>query len=101
VLDHPGWQGETRCPINAGKGSHIAVLKEGDFFEEGCLAGNFVNTELLPQLKTLNNRLDATTRQKVISEIVTGVARVRIDTERNFLDVLDKVDQYLAKASGD
>jgi len=29
---------------------------------------------------------------------MTGVERVRIDTERNFLDVLDKVDQLTAEA---
>ena len=59
---------------------------------------NFVNTELLPHLKDLKNRPDASPRQKVISEIMTGVERVRIDTERNFLDVLDKVDQLTTEA---
>jgi type I restriction enzyme M protein len=59
---------------------------------------NFVNTELLPHLKGLEKRPDATPRQKVISEIMTGVERVRIDTERNFLDVLDKVDQLTTEA---
>jgi len=54
---------------------------------------NFVNTELLPHLKALRSKPDATPRQKVISEIMSGVERVRIDTERNFLDVLDKVHQ--------
>ena len=59
---------------------------------------NFVNAELLPQLKSLKKRPDASPRQKVISEIMTGVERVRIDTERNFLDVLDKVDQLTVEA---
>ena len=59
---------------------------------------NFVNTELLPHLRGLKNRPDASPRQKVISEIMTGVERVRIDTERNFLDVLDKVDQLTTEA---
>lgn len=59
---------------------------------------NFVNTELLPHLKDLKNRPDATPRQKVISEIMTGVERVRIDTERNFLDVLDKVHELTTEA---
>jgi len=58
----------------------------------------FVNTELLPDLKALKNRPDASPRQKVISEIITGVERVRIDTERNFLDVLDKVHQLTVEA---
>jgi type I restriction enzyme M protein len=59
---------------------------------------SFVNTELLPHLKGLKNRPNATPRQKVISEIMTGVERVRIDTERNFLDVLDKVHQLTTEA---
>jgi type I restriction enzyme M protein len=59
---------------------------------------NFVNMELLPHLKDLKNRPTASPRQKVISEIMTGVERVRIDTERNFLDVLDKVDQLTTEA---
>jgi type I restriction enzyme M protein len=54
---------------------------------------NFVNTDMLPHLRSLKNKPDASPRQKVISEIMTGVERVRIDTERNFLDVLDKVHQ--------
>lgn len=57
----------------------------GDFF-------GFVNTRLLPYLKGLKNRPNATPRQKVIGEIMAGVERTRVDTERNFLDVLDKVD---------
>jgi type I restriction enzyme M protein len=59
---------------------------------------NFINTDLLPHLKGLKNRPDASARQKVISEIMTGVERVRIDTERNFLDVLDKVHQLTTEA---
>ena len=59
---------------------------------------NFVNLELLPHLKDLRKKPDASPRQKVISEIMTGVERVRIDTERNFLDVLDKVDQLTSEA---
>src|SRR5205807_417079 len=48
-------------------------------------------TGLLPYLKGLKNQPDAGARQKVISEVISGVERVRIDSERNFLDVLDKV----------
>ena len=60
----PGWK-------------RLALKKSaaGSFF-------NFVNAELLPHLKRLKNVPDATPRQKVISEIMTGVDRVRIDTER-------------------
>lgn len=54
---------------------------------------DFVNNELLPHLRGLEKRPDASPRQKVISEIMSGVERVRIDTERNFLDILDKVHE--------
>lgn len=62
--------------------------------QEGALGDyfNFVNGELLPYLKALKEQPNATPRQKVISEIMSGVDRVRIDTEKNMLDVLDKVN---------
>lgn len=53
----------------------------------------FVNTELISYLKKLKERASATPRQKVISEIMSGVEKVRIDTEKNLLDVLDKVHE--------
>jgi type I restriction enzyme M protein len=53
----------------------------------------FVNGELLPYLKGLRDRPNAGPRQKVISEILSGVEHVRVDTEKNFLDVLDKVHE--------
>lgn len=56
----------------------------GDFFR-------FVNGELLPHLRELKDKPGASPRQKVISEIMSGVERTRIDTERNFCEVLDKV----------
>jgi type I restriction enzyme M protein len=58
----------------------------------GALFG-FVNDELLPHLRGLRERPNATPRQKVIAEVLSGVERVRIDTEKNFLDVLDKVNE--------
>ncbi|MBI4027739.1 MAG: N-6 DNA methylase [Verrucomicrobia bacterium] len=51
----------------------------------------FVHEELLPHLKTLEKQPGATARQKVISEVMSSVERSRIDSEKNFLDVLDKV----------
>ena len=53
----------------------------------------FVNGELLPYLRGLRDRPNASPRQKVISEILSSVEHVRIDTERNLLDVLDKVQE--------
>src|SRR5438552_11819127 len=57
----------------------------------------FVNGELIPHLKRLREQPNAVPRQKVISEIFSGVERTRIDTERNFLDVLDKVNEISAE----
>ena len=54
---------------------------------------NFVNGELIPYLKKLKDKTNATARQKVISEIMSGVEKTRIDTEKNLLDVLDKVHE--------
>jgi type I restriction enzyme M protein len=64
----------------------------------GAMGGffGFVNGELLPYLRKLRERPNATPRQKVISEIMSGVERVRVDTERNMLDVLDKVHEISA-----
>lgn len=75
-----------------GQGAKRAELtrRMGAFFA-------FVNDDLLPHLKGLRDRPGATVRQKVISEIMSGVDRTRIDTERNLLDVLDKVHQISAE----
>ncbi|MBN9120844.1 MAG: N-6 DNA methylase [Planctomycetes bacterium] len=54
---------------------------------------NFVNNDLIPHLKKLRARPHATARQKVIAEIMSGVKEVRIDTEKNLLDVLDGVHE--------
>jgi type I restriction enzyme M protein len=64
-------------------------LEEGP--PKGFLA--FCNGELIPYLKALRDKGQASSRQKVISEIMSGVEKVRIDTERNLLDVLDKVHE--------
>ena len=53
----------------------------------------FVNTDLIPHLRKLKNQPNATPRQKIISEVLSGVERVRLDTEFNLLNVLDKVHE--------
>ena len=52
----------------------------------------FVNEDLLPHLRGLRDRTGSSPRQKVIGEIMASVEKVRIDTEKNLCDVLDKVD---------
>jgi type I restriction enzyme M protein len=61
----------------------------------------FVNIELLPYLKGLLDRPNSTPRQKVISEILSGVERVRIDTQKNLCDVCDKVEGLSADTIDD
>ncbi|MBO0699947.1 MAG: SAM-dependent DNA methyltransferase [Zavarzinella sp.] len=73
----PGWTNQRKELVAAGPGRFLA----------------FCNDDLIPHLKALKDRAHATPRQKVIAEIMSGVERVRIDTERNLLDVLDRVHE--------
>lgn len=61
----------------------------------------FVNDELLPHLHGLKDQPNSSRRQKVISEILSGVERVRIDTDRNLCDVCDKVHGLSADSIDD
>ncbi|MDP2924431.1 MAG: class I SAM-dependent DNA methyltransferase [Candidatus Omnitrophota bacterium] len=63
--------------------------------QQGTLGGfmSFVNGELIPHLRALEKRAGANSRQKVISEVFSSVERTGIDTERNLLDILDKINQ--------
>ena len=54
---------------------------------------DFVNTKLIPHLKSLKDKPNATPRQKVMSEIMSSVDRTRVDTQRNLLDALDKIHE--------
>ena len=78
----------------APEGTKRRALREertlGSFF-------GFLSGDLLPHIKGLRERASATARQKVISEILSGVERTRIDIEKNLLDVLDKVDEISAE----
>jgi type I restriction enzyme M protein len=58
----------------------------------------FVNQELLPYLHQLDVLPDgrpnpsASPKQRVIGRIMTAVERVRVDSETNFKDILDRID---------
>jgi len=88
---------------DAPKRKELMEREPGAFFAfvNGYPAENGKMAGLLPYLKGLKNQPNATARQKVISEVISGVERVRIDTERNFLDVLDKVHQISEEAVED
>ena len=69
-------------------GDHRAVLQAGssdDVFK-------FLKEDLLPRLQGLGDAGSATPRQRLISQIVADVNETRVDTERNFLDVIDLID---------
>ena len=51
----------------------------------------FVNEDLLPTLHEFTGRRTATPRQRVIGQIMRAVESVRIDSEKNFLDVVDGI----------
>jgi len=59
---------------------------------------SFVNGDLIPYFRNLKNRPGATPRQKVISEVFSSTERTYIDTERNLLDILDKIDTLLLES---
>lgn len=61
---------------------------------------DFINTELLPHLHALDFDVKtklpnptASKKQRIIGRIMTAVERVRVDSETNLRDVLDKVDE--------
>lgn len=61
----------------------------------GTLGGfmSFVDGDLIPTLRGLKDRPGATGRQKVISQVFSSVERTKIDTERNLLDILDRIHE--------
>ena len=75
--------------------------KRQELFEKGD--GNlfdFINNELLPHLHGLDidqrtglPNPSATRKQRIIGRIMTAVERVRVDSETNLRDILDKVHE--------
>ena len=61
----------------------------------------FLEDDLFPHLHGLGDGRGASERQRLISQIVSNVDQTRVDTERNFLDVLDLVDQIELDAIDD
>lgn len=66
--------------------------REGDLFA-------FINKEMLPYLHSLDVLPDgrpnpaASPKQRVIGRIMSAVERVRVDSETNLCDILDKVNE--------
>lgn len=66
----------------------------------GPSAFEFLETDLLPYLKGLANG-HSTTRQRLISQILSSVDGTRVDTERNFFEVVDLVHKIEQAAVDD
>ncbi len=85
----PRWRSRTAGATGRGaSGLKRVELQDGSL---GSVFG-FVNGELLPYLRELRDQPNASPRQRVISEIMSSVERVHVDTEKNFMDVVDRVD---------
>lgn len=64
--------------------------KLGDFLE-------FVNENLIPHLKSFEKNQNATIKQKIISQIFRKIDRTQLVSERNLLDVLDRIDHLTSE----
>lgn len=97
-LDYPyRWRDWAAPPLNKVQelqGSTVQGLKRKEL-QESTLGAfmSFVNGELIPYLRNLKNKLGVTPRQKVISEVFSSIEKTGIDTERNLLDILDKIHE--------
>lgn len=100
-LDYPYRWRDWASPYKELQGSRVQGLKRKEL-QEGTLGAfmSFVNGELIPYLRNLKNKPGATPKQKVISEVFSSTERTYIDTERNILDILDKIE-YLSLESID
>jgi type I restriction enzyme M protein len=69
--------------------------KKRQELEVGTFGGfmSFVDGDLISTLRNLKDRPGATVRQRVISQVFSSVERTKIDTERNLLDILDRIDE--------
>ena len=85
---HPSLQSPYRwCDWAAPDGKVRQTLQNGHLGDTFA----FLSQQLFPYLKGLKDMPNATARQKIISQIMDGIQQTRIDTEHNFLDVIDLV----------
>jgi len=69
------------------KRQELYAARDGSLFD-------FINHELLPHLHALNmTSRTGFARQRIIGRIMTAVERVRVDSETNLLDILDRVHE--------
>ena len=76
---HPRYRWRDWASPGGAKRKELEAGKLGDFF-------GFVNGDLISHLKGLAQNPNATARQKIIGEALSGVEKTRVDTEKNLLD---------------
>lgn len=64
--------------------------KLGDFLD-------FVNQDLIPHLKSFEKNKNATIKQKIISQIFRKIEKTQLVSERNLLDVLDRIQHLTSE----
>ena len=64
--------------------------KLGDFLE-------FVNNDLIPYMKSFEKKSNATIKQKIISQIFRKIEKTGLASERNLLDVLDRIEHLTSE----
>ena len=58
---------------------------------------NFVNKDLITHLKSFQDNPKATVRQRIISQIFHNLTQTKLGSEKNLLDVLDKVEHLTSE----
>lgn len=53
---------------------------------------DFINNDLIPNMKAFEKKSNATIKQKIVSQIFRKIEKTQIASERNLLDVLDKIE---------
>ena len=64
--------------------------KLGDFLD-------FVNKDLIPYLKSFEKKQNATIKQKIISQIFRKTEKTQLVSERNLLDVFDRIEHLTSE----
>ena len=64
--------------------------KLGDFLD-------FVNQDLIPYLKSFEKKQNATIKQKIISQIFRKIEKTQLVSERNLLDVFDRIEHLTSE----
>ena len=93
------WPDNKNHPKTA-EGKPLGWKRQELFAQSDGKLFDFINNKLLPHLHSLDFNKDtglpnpaASPKQRIIGRIMTAVERVRVDSETNLRDILDKVDE--------